>query len=123
MSYTVITCAARSVKERVDNCDYIIGKDPAVLNARARIAEMLECLRRSLTQFHVPPNQESEKAQMLKDLKDLEDMITELEAEDVLAIAKADIDGAALAMQLGLMFRLSNYDPCDQDGEGRRTIK
>ena len=123
MSYTVITCAARSVKERVDNCDYIIGKDPAVLNARARIAEMLECLRRSLTQFHVPPNQESEKAQMLKDLKDLEDMITELEAEDVLAIAKADIDGAALAMQLGLMFRQSNYDPCDQDGEGRRTIK
>ena len=123
MSYTVITCAARSVKERVDNCDYIIGKDPAVLNARARIAEMLECLRRSLTQFHVPPNQESEKAQMLKDLKDLEDMITELEAEDVLAIAKADIDGAALAMHLGLMFRQSNYDPCDQDGEGRRTIK
>ena len=116
MSYTVITCAARSVKERVDNCDYIIGKDPAVLNARARIAEMLECLRRSLTQFHVPPNQESEKAQMLKDPKDLEDMITELEAEDVLEIAKAEIDGAAL-------FRLSNYDPCDQDGEGRRTIK
>ena len=116
MSYTVNGCAARSVEERVDQYDDLLGKDPAVLEARKRIAGMLECLRQSLVRFHVPPDQ-------LQVLNDLEDGITELESEDVLAIARADLDGAALAVKLGLMIETGKpHDPqCPE--EGRRNIK
>ena len=116
MSYTGSNCAARSVEERADQYDEIIGKDPAVLKARAQIAGMLECLRQSLVRFHVPPDQ-------MRMLNDLEDMVTDLEGEDVLAIARAETDGAALAIKLGLKIDLSaTCDPQNQD-EGRRDIK
>lgn len=116
MRYTVNNCAARSVEERVDQYDELLGKDQAVLEARKRIAGMLECLRQSLVRFHVPPD-------LLQILNDLEDGITELESEDVLAIARADLDGAALAVKLGLMIEAGKpYDPhCPE--EGRRDIK
>ena len=116
MRYTASCCATEGFDERVDRYDNIVGKDPGAVEARHRVADMLVCLRQSLVRFHVPPDQ-------LRMLNDLEDRITELESEDVLAIARADLDGAALAVKLGLLIEAGK--PCDPHcpEEGRRDIK
>lgn len=114
MSYTATSCAAREFEERVDRYDDILGTNPAVLKARTRITDKLEHLRQSLVQFHVPP-------ETLQTLKDIEDMVTELEAQDVLAIAGADMDDVCLAISLGLKCRpeeLHNRKTY-QDGKAR----
>lgn len=107
MSYTAIRCATEEFEQRVDRYDNAIGEDPAVLEARMRISDMLEHFRQLLVKLHAPKEE-------LQKLKDLEDMVTELESEDVLAIARADMDGAAIAVKLGLMY--GSDDPHDQYG-------
>ena len=112
MSYTARCCATGGFDERVDYYDDIVGKDPEAVKARRRVADMLECLRQSLVRFHVPPDEQKKFNQKFNDL---EDLVTELESKDILAIAGADMDGVALAIQLGLMYGMP---PHDQD-EGR----
>ena len=108
MSYTASCCATEGFDERVDRYDNIVGKDPGAVEARHRVADMLECLRQSLVRYHVPPD-------VLKKLNDLEDLVTELESKDILAIAGADTDGIALAIKLGLMYEESQETPHNQD--------
>ena len=108
MRYTASCCATEGFDERVDRYDNIVGKDPGAVEARHRDADMLECLRQPLVRYHVPPD-------VLKKLNDLEDLVTELESKDILAIAGADTDGIALAIKLGLMYEESQETPHDQD--------
>lgn len=111
MSYMAICCATEGFDERVDRYDNIVGKNPEAVQARDRVADMLECLRQSLVRYHVSPD-------VVKTLNDLEDLVTELESKDILAIAGADMDGVALAAQLGLMYGTQPQDPHDQDERG-----
>ena len=108
MRYTASCCATEGFDERVDRYDNIVGKDPGAVEARHRVADMLECLRQSLVRYHVPPD-------VLKKFNDLEDLVTELESKDILAIAGADMDGVGLAIQLGLMYEEPQEPPHDQD--------
>jgi hypothetical protein len=108
MRYTASCCATEGFDERVDRYDNIVGKDPGAVEARHRVADMLECLHQSLVRYHVPPD-------VLKKLNDLEDLVTELESKDILAIAGADTDGIALAIKLGLMYEESQETPHNQD--------
>ena len=115
MSYTASCCATEGFDERVDRYDNIVGKDPGAVEARHRVADMLECLRQSLVWYHVPPDEQKKYNQMFNNL---EDLVTELESKDILAIAGADTDGVALAVKLGLMCGTEPKNPHDQD-EGR----
>lgn len=108
MSYTANRCAAEGFDERVDRYDNIVGKDPEAVEARKRVADILENLRQSLLRFHVPPD-------VVKTLNDLEDLVTELESKDILAIAGADMDEVGLAVQLGLMYGMQPQNLHDQN--------
>ena len=112
MSYTASCCATEGFDERVDRYDNIVGKDPGAVEARHRVADMLECLRQSLVWYHVPPDEQKKYNQMCNNL---EDLVTELESKDILAIAGADTDGIALAIKLGLMYEESQETPHNQD--------
>lgn len=99
MLFTVQGCDTdNSIEERrVDYYDSIIGKDPEVCRARARITETLKIIRQTLVQLQAPPS-------IISQLLDLEDYITELESEDVLAIARADADEISIAVHIGMLY-------------------
>lgn len=94
-------CAAWGIEERIDQYDEMIGKDPEVREAWARIKDALVRLRESMARFTVSPDEQERMNQMFIEL---EDLITELESKDVLAIAKADMDGVGIIIKLGLMY-------------------
>lgn len=109
MSESADSCATEVLKERVDRYDTTVAQNPQAVKARHHIADMLKCLCQSLERYHVSPD-------ILKKFNELEDAITELECQDILAIAGSDMDVVRLAIQLGLMYEKLLQSSHRQDG-------
>ncbi len=113
--FTAKRCATEVFDERVDHNDYIVGKDPSVEADRERITDMLGTLCQSLNKAKAPDDQ-------IQLVKDVQDAISKLEADDIRAISAEGLNGAGLACKLGVMWEYicHKVHPRQHDHAGRR---
>lgn len=113
--FTAKRCATEVFEERVDYHDYIVGKDPAAEADREEIGAMLDKLCQSLIKAKAPDDQ-------IQLVKDVQDAISKLEADDIRAISAEGLNGVSLACKLGIMWEYicSKVHPRQRDYAGRR---
>lgn len=118
MKFTVNRCATEGIEETFDRYEYLMRKDPSVLNANKRVRDMIGCIRDVLANGQDP-------AEALSLLDELDNAYVDLDTEKLKVLAETGWNDVQVAYELGREYfllekrrdRLRQEDPDERRPE------